>query len=141
MAIIRLHKTEKYSITINRYGLEDSRLSLKAKGLLAYLMTKPDDWRVNSRHLAAIGPDGRSAVLNALDELGEFGYFTRKKFKDEKGRWQWEQVLHDTPHKARADAYRGWKTRLRKTEPISNTSLVSIKEGSSKNRLSEAEAG
>lgn len=136
MAIIRIHKAERYSVTINRYGLEDPRLSFKAKGLLAYLMTKPDDWTVNSRHLAAVGPDKRDAILNAFDELGECGYFTRKKTKNKEGKWEWEQVLHDTPHKARATSYHGWKRRIRKTPPISKDKTLSSKERSSKKRLS-----
>lgn len=42
MGIIRVKKDSNYSV-INNTGLKDERLSWKAKGILAYALTLPDD--------------------------------------------------------------------------------------------------
>ena len=43
MATFRVNKDKNYT-TINNTGLKDKRLSWKAKGILAYILTLPDDW-------------------------------------------------------------------------------------------------
>ncbi|TKI88055.1 DNA-binding protein, partial [Bacillus wiedmannii] len=43
MGIFRVKKDNNYSV-INNTGLKDKRLSWKAKGILAYILTLPDDW-------------------------------------------------------------------------------------------------
>lgn len=129
---ITVRKREKYGVTINRYGLEDARLSFKAKGILAYLMTKPEGWQVNSVHLSKVCKDGRDAILTGLDELGEAGYFTRKRTKNKSGQWEWQQEMFDFPNPARAKSYHDWKTRLRKSPTDSNPkNITSRREGRS----------
>lgn len=82
---------------ISNVGLEDKRLSWKAKGLLAYLLSKPDDWLVIGTHLAGVGPDGRDAVATGLLELEACGYLVRKTLRDETGRFVHESEIYDEP--------------------------------------------
>lgn len=96
MSIIRIHKTSNYSV-ISNTPLNDERLSWRAKGIAAYLLTKPDDWRINADHLHKVGREGRDAVRAALKELEEAGYLHRTKEQDEKGRWHTVSVLHEVP--------------------------------------------
>ncbi len=51
MGIIRVEKNRNYSV-INNTGLRDERLSWKAKGILAYILTLPDDWVFYREELA-----------------------------------------------------------------------------------------
>jgi len=44
MAIVRAKRKTNFTI-IGNTGLKDKRLSLKAKGLLAYMLSLPDDWK------------------------------------------------------------------------------------------------
>ncbi len=44
MPIYRAEKSNDYTIMSNAH-LRDGRLSLKAKGLLSYMLSLPDDWR------------------------------------------------------------------------------------------------
>jgi len=44
-------------------------LSFRAKGLLAYLLSRPPDFTVTVRGLARVSKEGRSAVASALHEL------------------------------------------------------------------------
>ena len=74
--IVRTPKTKNYA-TIDNRVLEDSRLSWKARGIIAHLLSKPDGWEVMTQQLINAGPDGRDAVVSALKELEKFGYITR----------------------------------------------------------------
>lgn len=57
--------------------LIDPRLSWKAKGVLAYLMSVGDGRRVTFSALQELSTDGRAAVSAAIDELFESRYLVR----------------------------------------------------------------
>jgi DnaD/phage-associated family protein len=94
--IIRAKRNSNYTVMSN-VGLNDANLTFKAKGLLAFLLSKPDDWRTNDRYLATVGPDGRSAVQAGLKELEIAGYLKRSKYKDDRGQWKWHSIIYDEP--------------------------------------------
>jgi DnaD/phage-associated family protein len=94
--IIRAKRKTNFTI-ISNVGMNDERLSFKAKGLLAYLLTKPDDWRVNERHLETVGPDGVTAVRAALKELELCGYLQRDRERDDQGLFVWTSIVYDEP--------------------------------------------
>ena len=74
MSIIRIAKRERWT-SISNGMLEDSAISLKAKGLLCYLLSKPDDWTISLVQLSHIShKDGIVAIRSALDELVKHGY-------------------------------------------------------------------
>lgn len=75
MAIIKTIKRENPYIQIDKTGINDSRLSWGASGLLTYLIGRPDDWRINLNHLATVKEkDKKDKTRNYLNELREFGY-------------------------------------------------------------------
>lgn len=96
MTIIRARRPEPYSVIRNGV-INDHRLSWKARGLLVYILSKPDGWRTNSQHLAKIGPDGRDAVRTGLEELRQAGYLDRTKAQDSQGRWSTTTTVYDHP--------------------------------------------
>ena len=61
MPIYRAEKTKDFTIMSNAH-LRDGRLSLKAKGLLSYMLSLPDDWRFSTRGLIANCREGADAV-------------------------------------------------------------------------------
>ena len=85
--IIKRGKTADYTI-ISNTATRDSRLSWKAKGLLAYIMGLPEDWKINIADLATKSKDGRDATAKALNELIEMGYAVRKRLIGENGRFE-----------------------------------------------------
>ena len=59
-AIGRKRKKNGYTKISNQL-IEDSRLSWKAKGILCYLMSRPDGWKVNRTDLQRRALEGRDA--------------------------------------------------------------------------------
>ena len=77
---------QEYGRTPNRL-LNDKSISLKAKGLFAFIESKPDNWDFSVRSLAGLLKEGRDSVGEALKELEGFGYITRSKYQDSSGHW------------------------------------------------------
>lgn len=73
--------------------LKDSKLSWKAKGILAYLIGQPIDWKVRLQDLVNNSTDGSTAIRSALNELRKAGYASLEKEKDGTGKiveWTWK---------------------------------------------------
>jgi len=62
--------------------LSDPNLSLKAKGLFAYLYSKPNDWNFSGERIVKESLEGRKAIYSGLKELEENGYLIRSKQPD-----------------------------------------------------------
>lgn len=79
--------------------LEDTRLSYKAKGILAYLLSKPDNWKVIIGNLVNSSADGKASVYAGLKELKECGYYQKLPIRDEKKRKivRWESTIYENP--------------------------------------------
>ena len=87
MAIIRKKQKERFSIVDNKV-IEDKRLSFKARGLLIYMLSKPDDWKFYTDELAKrSSKDGVSAIKSALNEIENAGYLTRKQEHKKNGQF------------------------------------------------------
>lgn len=72
--------------TISNVFLRDEKLSLKAKGLLATIMSLPDTWDFSIKGICTIVKEGTTAIYSAIDELKTFGYCKVETLRDEKGR-------------------------------------------------------
>lgn len=66
----------------------DDTLSWEARGLLAYLLTKPDDWEVQLDDLVQAGSGTKEEVRRILTELEERGYASREKTRQYDGTFQ-----------------------------------------------------
>lgn len=76
MPIIRIAHRPRYTSIANAV-LEDTALSFKARGLLAYLLSRPENWTIHINHLATLSPhEGKDAIRSALRELVTTGYAT-----------------------------------------------------------------
>ena len=79
--------------------INDERLSFRARGVLIWLLSKPDDWRTRSDSIAGQSPkEGRDAIRSALRELAELGYLIREKIQNERGQWTTIQTIYEEPH-------------------------------------------
>lgn len=84
-------KTKNYSVICNDF-FSDTRLSWKAKGLLGYLLTKPDSWVTSVSHLSAASEDGRDSTAAGIKELLSLGYIKRKQAGDT-GKFKYEYEI------------------------------------------------
>lgn len=90
MSILRQHKVSNFTTVSNEF-IGDERLSYKAKGILLWLLAKPDGWELREYAISNASPsDGRAAVSTGVHELIDAGYVSRRKVQNEKGHWIWE---------------------------------------------------
>lgn len=82
--IIRIEKTKNYTVMAN-YHLRDKRLSFKAKGLMSFMLSLPDNWVYSIKGLSHFATDGKDAVRGALKELEKAGYLRMKRERNENG--------------------------------------------------------
>ncbi len=91
------NKENPYSM-ISKTAVRDDRLSWKATGLLAFILSLPDDWQIYVLDLANRKQDGLAATRSALKELVEVGYMEKKSYRDKKGHFvKHEYILHEAP--------------------------------------------
>lgn len=87
MAIIRAKRDKNFSIFDNNL-LRDSEISFKARGLLTYMLSMPDNWKFYVSELATHSKkEGESAIRSAIEELEKAGYMKRVRQRGEKGRF------------------------------------------------------
>jgi len=84
MDIVRVIKSKDYTTICNRI-FKDRRLSLKAKGLLAMLLSLSDHWKLSISGLYAILKEGKVSIRSTMNELIKHGYVERERVKDKKG--------------------------------------------------------
>jgi len=96
--IVRTQKKRNNFVMLDKGFLEDSRLSYKAKGILAYLFSKPDNWKVVIKDLMNHAKDGRDSVYAGLKELRTFGYYSKEPVRNEKGViLYYEGIIYEDP--------------------------------------------
>lgn len=88
MPLIRgQHSFDDHYTQIPNSWVRDARLSFKARGLLALLMSHTPGWNMSIRSIAKANGTGLDTVKSAVNELEEFGYLVRstEQQRDEKG--------------------------------------------------------
>ena len=83
--IIRAPRRDRFVI-IDQHAIEDDRLSWAARGLLGYLLSRPDDWKVLVNDLRKRGDLGRDGIYKLLRELRTVGYARFLRLRDRYGR-------------------------------------------------------
>jgi hypothetical protein len=83
--------------TFDNRTLRDKRLSFRARGLLCYLLSFPDNWTVNSEIIARDTSEGRDAIRTALKDLEAAGYVVRTKERSGAGHIMTVTTVFDRP--------------------------------------------
>ena len=98
--VFKINKTEDYSIISNKF-LREKDMSLKAKGLLAMMLSLPDSWVYSINGLVAICKEEESAIKTTLQELKRFGYLSIDKCMPnttQSGRIEYVYNIYEEPH-------------------------------------------
>lgn len=76
---------------------EDSSLSFEAKGVLGYILVKPDDWEVSISDLMRVGSIGRDKAYKIIDELMGKGYCERVENRKGGKFASYTYLIHESP--------------------------------------------
>jgi len=96
MAFIRVHKNQNYSV-ISNVGVRDDRLSWKARGILVYLLSLPEDWKIYESEVAEHAPDGRTSFRSGMKELQKYGYLTKERVNSAGGKFEYVHTIREEP--------------------------------------------
>ena len=99
IGIVRAKKQNNF-VMLDKGFINDSRLSCKEKGILASLLSRPDDWKVIVQNLVNTSTDGKCAIYSGLNKLREYGYYKKEAVRNEQGSHiaYWESVVYETPN-------------------------------------------
>ncbi|PNZ27692.1 replication protein [Staphylococcus rostri] len=98
MATFRVFKESGNFVTVHKEFITDDSLSWKAKGMLLYLLSRPDDWQVYEIELQKHASDGRDSVRSGMKELQDAGYIHRRRIRDKKGQYkEYEYQVYEQP--------------------------------------------
>ena len=102
MAIIRAHKN-KYASISNKLS-QHPNLSFEARGVLVYLLSHRDDWRVEPQDVEKAGRIGEQKRQRIFKELERAGFLKRIK-RHVEGRFEWDYLLYDEPEFQQSGLY------------------------------------
>lgn len=104
MSIIRAPRPDKGWVAIPNATIRDRRLSWKDRGILAYILSLPDEAETTIANLTEAGPDGTDGTRAALKRLADCGYVKRVKTRLRDGTWATQTYVYDTPEAAKQAA-------------------------------------
>jgi hypothetical protein len=90
--IFRSHGDRSYTKLRNGF-LQDRRISDETRGLIARLLSLPDDWEVTVQSIIASGKAGRDKVYRMLKEAEEFGYILPEQGRKQAGKFDRQLYL------------------------------------------------
>ena len=100
MVIFRVQKKDNY-VVLDKGFLNDNRLSWRAKGLLAYMLSLPNDWLFSISDLAIRSKCGRDTTANIIKELTNAGYIHKEQGRTNRGKFgKMDLLVFETPQSA-----------------------------------------
>src|SRR6056297_690207 len=94
--IFRTESDSNYTL-LTCHHLDDPRLSLEAKGIFSYILTKPNNWKIDIDHLYEMGTESIGIIRREINELIKYGYIKRfRVFKNGKLS-DWQMVASEEP--------------------------------------------
>jgi len=95
--VFRVNKIKNFTVMANHH-LRNTKLSLRAKGLLSLMLRLPDSWDYSLAGFSKISKEGTSAISSALKELEQEGYLMRQRMRNSKGHLiGTEYIIYEKP--------------------------------------------
>lgn len=92
------NRTNPYTM-IHQDVLENAALSWEARGMLAYLLGKPDNWTVRFTDLVRQSPAGPTKTRRIFNELQKAGHIKRERISTAHGHFDWTSTIYEVPVK------------------------------------------
>ena len=136
MEVIRVIKNKNYT-TISNQLFKNKKISLKAKGLMGFLLSLPSDWDLSINGIVACSKEGKSVISSTIKELINTGYIERIIVR-EKGKFKgYDYFVFENPPKAEKPNTEKPNTEKPNTENQPQLSKEVIKERINKNTLNK----
>lgn len=98
MSFVRTVKRENPFVQLDKEYIGNGTLSLKATGLLTYILSRPDGWKIRMKDIQKRFNDGETSVRSAMNELLKNGYVHRYQERAEKGKFsEWIYDVYERP--------------------------------------------
>lgn len=95
--IIRTVKQAGEFAILPKAMLNSDSLSWEARGMLGYLLEKPDGWQISLTNLVRNGPAKADKVRRILSELEDAGYLVRRRTNGDGGAFKWDSEIYESP--------------------------------------------
>ena len=102
MSLFRIEKNKNYTVMSN-YHLRDKTLSYKAKGMLSFMLSLPEDWDYSLNGLVTVSKEGIKSIRNILKELQDSGYLEVIKKQNVNGQFEYEYCIYEVPDTQKGD--------------------------------------
>ena len=125
MAVFKVEKTKNFTIMSNHH-LQNKNLSLKAKGLLSYMLSLPSDWDYSLAGRVSNSKESKTSIRNTLNELKENHYLSITKLypnQTESKKIEYIYNIYEEPY---------LEPDIQKQDTQLNTNKQSIKEQTDK---------
>lgn len=98
MAIYRTMKENGDFVTVHKSFIFDSNLSAKAKGILLYFLSRPDDWQIYTSEVVKHMNDGQKSINAGINELIKYNYVHRTQKRTNTGVFSgYEYLVYEKP--------------------------------------------
>lgn len=104
MTFFRTVKKESPFVQIDKELVNDNKISAKAKGIMMYLLSKPDGWKIYEKDIVNHMKDGKDSISSGIKELVDRGYIHRELDKQNDGKFSGYnytvyETVEDNPHR------------------------------------------
>lgn len=96
-SVLHKHPKSREFVMLENATVRDGRMSFRATGLLAHLLSLPQGAPIGSVHLAKSRPEGRTAIQSAYRELRQHGYVVQERKQNDDGTWRTTTHVYEVP--------------------------------------------
>ena len=120
--IIRVLRHERCYTVVDNDLVNNSRLSFRARGVLLWLLSKPDGWTVNQSAIARMGLETPNAIKRVFVELHAAGHLEQVPIPGKGGRGVHgsELVVHERPIEKPQVGVSGEVPDVSENRPVTN---------------------
>lgn len=97
MIVRAVHDKENRWFPALRDPFQNRSLSWAARGLLAFLLSKGNEWKPNTKNLIEEGDLKKDGVQGMLRELVKHGHLVRRQIHVQGGQLEWELTVYENP--------------------------------------------
>lgn len=98
MATFRTIKESGDFVTVHKSFVFDNNLSAKAKGILLYFLSRPDNWQIYTSEVVKHMNDGQKSINSGIQELMDHKYVHRMQKRTEAGIFNgYEYLVYERP--------------------------------------------